>query len=342
MYPLSVLLILVTAGIPAVYGHPAAAGTPAARFWEEALPGTPMPGSIADLVQEGIDHSPLGEHYSVRWEPATGNSNYLDTGNSNYLNTGNSNYLDTGNSNYVDTGNSNYAHPTSSSGTATLPAGLFFLKAQLHVGSTMAILFQPAAVSPILPRDVAQKVPFGNISDALARFNIAPKSVEAAVVRETISLCETSAMLPGEKKACATSLEGTVQSAMDMVGSTQAVWAASSVLPRAGLPLQRYVMQTVTPLDGDRHVACHNKPYPYAVYFCHSTGSPTNAYIVSLSSLSGGPQLTMAAICHLDTSKWNPEHPAFKMLHTQPGGAPVCHYMLYASLVFGQKAANKP
>jgi hypothetical protein len=53
MHPLSVLLVLVTAGAGAVHGHPTAAGTPASRFWEEALQGTPMPEAIADLVQQG-------------------------------------------------------------------------------------------------------------------------------------------------------------------------------------------------------------------------------------------------------------------------------------------------
>jgi hypothetical protein len=66
MYPLALfLVILVTTGTAsAVYGHPAAAGTPAARFWEEALPGTPrfweealpgtpMPEAIANLIQQG-------------------------------------------------------------------------------------------------------------------------------------------------------------------------------------------------------------------------------------------------------------------------------------------------
>ncbi|TVU01065.1 hypothetical protein EJB05_53498, partial [Eragrostis curvula] len=34
-------------------------------FWEQALPGSPMPDAIADGVQRGIDHSPLVEHYTA-------------------------------------------------------------------------------------------------------------------------------------------------------------------------------------------------------------------------------------------------------------------------------------
>lgn len=54
MHPSTLLiLIVVVAGTAVVHGHPAAS-TPAARFWQQALPGTPMPDAIADLVQKGI------------------------------------------------------------------------------------------------------------------------------------------------------------------------------------------------------------------------------------------------------------------------------------------------
>ncbi|XP_062202072.1 BURP domain-containing protein 13-like [Phragmites australis] len=100
------------------------------------------------------------------------------------------------------------------------------------------------------------------------------------------------------------------------------VWAAASALPR-----QECVVSAVSPLDGDRHVACHDEPYPYAVFQCHMTGrSSTKAYMITLSGRS--PAVTMAALCHRDTSNWNPAHPAFEML---------CHFMPYANLVFGEK-----
>jgi hypothetical protein len=53
MHPFAFLLMMVASGTAMVDGSPAA-NTPAAQFWEQALPGTPMPEAIADLVQEGI------------------------------------------------------------------------------------------------------------------------------------------------------------------------------------------------------------------------------------------------------------------------------------------------
>lgn len=52
MHTFAFLLIVVAAGAGVVHGHPAA-NTPAAQFWKQALPDTPMPKAIADLVQEG-------------------------------------------------------------------------------------------------------------------------------------------------------------------------------------------------------------------------------------------------------------------------------------------------
>jgi hypothetical protein len=53
MHPFAFLLMMVATGTAMVDSHPAA-NTPAAQFWVQALPGTPMPEAIADLVQEGI------------------------------------------------------------------------------------------------------------------------------------------------------------------------------------------------------------------------------------------------------------------------------------------------
>lgn len=105
MNPSALLLIVLTAGAAAmVRSHPA--NTPAMQFWEHALPGTPMPEAIANLVQKGnvlvfandqmytlhgkisnlfiglilmcpagINHSPLVEHYTRHTE--SGRSRHL-------------------------------------------------------------------------------------------------------------------------------------------------------------------------------------------------------------------------------------------------------------------------
>ena len=177
--------------------------------------------------------------------------------------------------------------------------GLFFHEEQLRVGSTLTVSFSAAGVAAILPHDVAEKVPFGNVTarDVATRFNIAPGSEMTAHVGDTLRACQAPppSRAGGERHACAASLEDMVRAAMRItLGAAAAaaspagrVWAAASAVPRAGLPLQPYAVQAVAPLDGDHHVACHDEPYPYAVFRCHRIGlSMTRAYARSRSTAS--------------------------------------------------------
>ncbi|CAL4891161.1 unnamed protein product [Urochloa decumbens] len=306
MHPSTLLLIVVVTGASVVHGHPAT-DTPAAQFWQQVLPGTTMPEAIADLVKNGIEHSPLVEHYSAI--PSIS----------------------------VCTLFKSACNPRTVAET-----GIFFHESRLLPGSTMTLSFPGEAATAILPHDVADKVPFGNLGDVLAAFNIPAGSGEADQVRHTLSRCQEPPVA-GEVKSCTTSLESTVQSAMDMLGTVngdKAVWAATSELPRCGLPRQPYVVKAVAPLDGNRYVSCHKVPFPYAVYQCHIAGNGYRAYVVSLSGLSGDKVASMLAFCHVDTSSWNPAHPAFEILNTRPGGTPVCHFMPYGDLAFVKKAGR--
>ena len=255
---------------------------------------------------EGIEHSPLVEHYSAL--PSIS----------------------------VCTLFSSVCNPRTVAET-----GIFFHEAQLLPGSAMTLSFPAEAEAAILPHDVAGKVPFGSLRDVLNTFDIPAGSDEAAQVRDTLRRCQEPPVA-GEVKACATSLESTVRSAMGMLGTLneQGVWAATSALPRGSLPRQTYVVRAVTALDGDRYVSCHRVPFPYAVYQCHAAGNGYRAYVVSLSGLRGGPAASMLAFCHVDTSSWNPAHPAFEVLNTHPGGMPVCHFMPYGDLAFVKKAGR--
>ncbi|CAN6329764.1 unnamed protein product [Urochloa humidicola] len=304
MHP-CILLIMVAASTPAVHGDPAAT-TPAARFWEQTLPGTLMPEAIADLVRKGIDHSPLVEHY-----PAFPGLSVCG------------------------------AWSNTCTKSMALGTGIFFHKAQLRHGSTMEISFPAATKTAILPRSVAEmKAPFANLTEVLATFAIAPGSTEAEHVRDTLKWCQAPPQLAGELVACTTSLESTVESATRMLSGAAAggVWAVASALPCGGLPRRRYVVEGVTPLEGDHFVACHKVPFPYAVFQCHMTTRMTDrAYVVSLRS--GSLTADMVAFCHLDTSNWNPAHPAFEILHIQLG-MPVCHFIPYGNPVFGNKATK--
>lgn len=305
-----VFVMVVAAGAAAVSGRPGD-GTPAARFWEEALEGTPMPEAIANLVQMGVDHSPVVERHPYAYRPD--------------------------------------GQPLYKAGCALLGGagpeaeGLYFHEAQMRVGTTMTVFLPPTESAAFLPRDVADRVPFGNLTDTLAMFKVMPGSKEADQLSCTLSGCREPA-LHGEHKACATSLEGVVRSAMRML-ATRRVSATASALLTDSLPRRVYTVQAASALSapGSHFVACHARPYPYAVYMCHMTAqtSKSKGYVVSIrGDLPGDSAVAMAALCHFDTSKWSSDHIAFKVLHTQPGGLPVCHFLPYANLLFTQKHAN--
>jgi hypothetical protein len=215
--------------------------------------------------------------------------------------------------------------------------GFFFHQSQLRPGSIMTVSFPSEREPAILPRDVAEKVPFSDLQDVLATFNIPAGSGEAAQVRDTLDRCQAPP-LAGEVKTCTTSLETTVRSAVDMLGTNRGVWVGSSAIPRGGLPRQPYVVKKVARVVGDNYISCHKVPFPYGVYHCHGTKQPGYvAHVVSLKGLHGGQEAAMLAYCHLDTSNWNPTHPVFEVLNTHPGGAPVCHFTPYGSLGFLKK-----
>ena len=121
---------------------------------------------------------------------------------------------------------------------------------------------------------------------------------------------------------------------------TRRVRAVTSTLPRAGAPPQEYTVRAVRPVDGASFVACHDEVYPYTVYRCHGTG-PARAYMVEMDGAREGA-VTVATVCHTDTSRWNPEHVSFKLLGTKPGGAPICHLMPYGHIIWAKNVKRSP
>ncbi|RLN41467.1 protein RAFTIN 1B-like [Panicum miliaceum] len=223
-----------------------------------------------------------------------------------------------------------------------LAQGLFFHEELVQVGKTITLYFPLAASAPLglLPRHVADSIPFSTSSlpRALARLGIADNSVQAANMEETLYMCDLPPKA-GEAKFCATSLEALVEGSMAALG-TRNIRPMTSDLPRTGAPKQPYTVRAVHPVDGSSFVSCHDHNYPYTVYMCHNTPS-TRAYIVDLEGTHSGLVVTVAAICHADTSNWNSEHVSFKILGTKPGGAPICHYLPYGHNVWVNMEENR-
>ncbi|XBH99428.1 hypothetical protein VPH35_128765 [Triticum aestivum] len=216
--------------------------------------------------------------------------------------------------------------------------------AAVRVGRRLPFHFPPATPAALgfLPRQVADSVPFTTaaLPGILATFGIASDSTTVPSMEATLRACE-SPTIAGESKFCATSLEALVERAMGVLG-TRDIRPVTSTLPRAGAPLQTYTVVAVQPVErGPVFVACHDEAYPYTVYRCHTTG-PSRAYTVDMEGARGADAVTIAAVCHTDTSLWNPEHVSFKLLGTKPGGTPVCHLMPYGHIIWAKNVKRSP
>ncbi|KAL4560373.1 hypothetical protein LXL04_032523 [Taraxacum kok-saghyz] len=130
--------------------------------------------------------------------------------------------------------------------------------------------------------------------------------------------------IEGEEKYCATSLESMVDFSTSKLGKkVKAI--STEVNTNESTPLQTYKIEGAKKLAADKAVVCHKHNYAYAVFYCHKTVS-TRVNIVSLVGVDG-TKAKAVAVCHTDTSRWNPEHLAFQVLKVKPGSVPVCHFL---------------
>ncbi|KAK1296931.1 Dehydration-responsive protein RD22 [Acorus calamus] len=126
-------------------------------------------------------------------------------------------------------------------------------------------------------------------------------------MKTTLELCEEPTVR-GENKTCATSLESIV----DFIVSE---------------------LRTNRP----KTVVCHPLNYAYPVFLCHGAES-TKAYEVELRG-EDGTTVKSAAVCHTDTSDWDPNNMALRILNIKAGSThPVCHFFPEGHVVWTRSA----
>ncbi|AED93472.1 BURP domain protein RD22 [Arabidopsis thaliana] len=210
-------------------------------------------------------------------------------------------------------------------------AALFFLEKDLVRGKEMNVRFNAedgyGGKTAFLPRGEAETVPFGSekFSETLKRFSVEAGSEEAEMMKKTIEECEAR-KVSGEEKYCATSLESMVDFSVSKLGKYH-VRAVSTEVAKKNAPMQKYKIAAagVKKLSDDKSVVCHKQKYPFAVFYCHKA-MMTTVYAVPLEG-ENGMRAKAVAVCHKNTSAWNPNHLAFKVLKVKPGTVPVCHFL---------------
>ncbi|KAM3687744.1 hypothetical protein ACB098_10G100100 [Castanea mollissima] len=164
------------------------------------------------------------------------------------------------------------------------------------------------------------------------RFSVKPGSMEADIIQSTIEECEKTG-IKGEEKYCATSLESMVDFSTSKLGKD--VQAISTEVGKE-TQMQKYtIIPGVKKVGSDKSVVCHKQNYVYAVFYCHATQT-TQAYMVPLEG-ADGTKAKAVAVCHTNTSEWNPKHLAFQVLKVKPGTVPVCHFLPEDHVVWASK-----
>ncbi|KDP34221.1 hypothetical protein JCGZ_07792 [Jatropha curcas] len=211
---------------------------------------------------------------------------------------------------------------------------LFFLEEDMYIGKTMNLHFtENPNIATFLPRQVANSIPFTSkkLPEIYNEFSVKPGSTEAEIMKTTIRECEEPG-IKGEKKYCATSLESMIDFSTSVLGKN--VQAISTEVENQ-TQMQKYKITTRTKMAGDKSVACHKQNYAYAVFYCHATQT-TRAYMVSLEG-ADGTKAKAVAVCHTNTSAWNPKHLAFQVLKVKPGTVPICHFLPQDHIVWVPK-----
>ncbi|KAF2296551.1 hypothetical protein GH714_040606 [Hevea brasiliensis] len=177
--------------------------------------------------------------------------------------------------------------------------------------------------SQFLAEKIAETIPFSSnmLPQILKYFSIKPSSKDAQIAKRTIKDCEAP-NIRGENKYCATSLESLVDFVITKFGKK--VQALANEAEKENKEQEFTILKGIK-MIGDNQIVCHKMRYAYAVFYCHTINA-TKAYTIPLEGVDGS-KAKAVAVCHADTSAWNPKHIAFQILKVKPGGPPICHFL---------------
>lgn len=233
-----------------------------------------------------------------------------------------------------------HEHTSSSSTHMDLSVNLFFNYDDLKIGEKFPLYFpfkNPSKIPHFIPKEEADSIPFSlsQLPQILEFFSFSQDSPQAKAIKDTLESCELPP-IKGESKSCATSLE----SVLDFLGQFFGVGTNFKVFTTTQMKNWTTHLQNYTILEDPKEiltahmVGCHPLPYPYALFYCHGQKESHNKLFAISFEGEDGVKIEAIAICHMDTSQWEPDHPSFRVLGIEPGASPVCHILPQDSLVW--------
>ncbi|OMO54420.1 hypothetical protein COLO4_36495 [Corchorus olitorius] len=304
-------------------------------YWNSVFPNTPMPKALKDLLSPADSEEVPFTKWVDEADPNGGNKlNYLYVGDSSFPK-----YP------LVDPFEKDNGIPYETPDKFSMQKdngrinSSYFLQKDLRVGTKANLSFfvKPTmGTKKFLPYTVAESMPFSSdkLPEILKHYSIEAGSMEAKAMNVTIRNCaRASSYSIGEDKYCATSLKSFIDLSVSKLGKNIKLLAREI---EDGTDSPFFTIGKGVRIMGKKEIVCHSMSYPYVVFACHSIEN-TVVYRVPLLGINGGRKALALAVCHLDTSGWDPNHPSFKILKIKPGTLPVCHFLNPDTLVWVSK-----
>ncbi|CAL4984680.1 unnamed protein product [Urochloa decumbens] len=283
-------------------------------YWQSVFPNQAMPSAILDHLS-----APSGNEKKVK-ESEHYWSVYLDQ-------------LTKGDAKIFH----NWAHRIASE-------KLLYPESVFTVGSKINLYIDRGAAlhSAWLRHDTADSIPMSTKNFTEIVMTFAPVSLAMAHdMWSTLSSCEHPREVAGEQKACTMSVESMHGFAASTLGTNDLRAISTSVdVPEDGInsPSNRYkvaAVRAVTAKAAANTITCHSMSFPVALFYCHAV-NPTRIYEVTLQRdredndvpvLKTPPVVRAIAVCHVNTSGFDPTLKYWVKLGRKPGQASVCHFL---------------
>ncbi|XP_043718032.1 polygalacturonase non-catalytic subunit AroGP2-like [Telopea speciosissima] len=185
-------------------------------------------------------------------------------------------------------------------------------------------LRDPVSYKSFLPRPLASKIPFSfaRIEELKKLFGVVDESNMDDYIKRSLEICEMSPT-QDEQRTCVTSAEDLIDFVVDKLGHHVNIWSTENVEGS----YENVTIGDVKLIHGNLSeppALCHSIPFLFQLYYCHVLPK-VKVYAVDIHGRKKVNHAIMA--CHYDTSTWNPNHLAFKLIGFGPGLIEVCHWI---------------
>ncbi|KAK3223323.1 hypothetical protein Dsin_010348 [Dipteronia sinensis] len=220
--------------------------------------------------------------------------------------------------------------------TVEIQPGTFFREWMLKSGTVMPMpdIKDKYPKTKFLNKNLVPKIPFSSskFSDMKKMFHACDNSALEGIIKDAVKDCERKPN-QGEIKRCVASAEDMIVFATLVLGRDVALRKTENYKGSK----QDILIGSVKRINGGmvtKVVSCHQKLYPYLLYYCHSVPDVA-VYEADILDPKTKKKINHGvAICHLDTSSWFVGHEAFRALGSGPGQIEVCHWIFEKDLIW--------